>query len=194
MKFGAREAVFMVLLLAIPLASWWFVFRPRNAREAETMRQIEAKQTRLRALNYATGTIGDLKKEIQSLEKAVAFFQSRLPNEKEIDKVLNEVSLLAETNHLVTKSIRPLQRAAEDTFSGADAPQAEQPIVMQLEGDFIGFYTFLQALENQPRIMRIRGMKLKKQDKAPQGVVQANIEMSIFFERSNKNQPWPPKT
>ncbi len=37
-------------------------------------------------------------------------------------------------------------------------------------------------------------MKLKKQDKAPPGVVQVNIEMSIFFERSDKDQPCPPKT
>ena len=33
---------------------------------------------------------------------------------------------------------------------------------MKLEGDFMGFYRFLQALERQPRIMRIHKMELEK--------------------------------
>ena len=44
--------------------------------------------------------------------------------------------------------------APGQSLFGAGA-HSEQPILMNLEGDFRGFYTFLQALERQPRIMRI---------------------------------------
>ena len=30
MKFGLREIVFVVLLMAIPVGAYWFVFRPQN--------------------------------------------------------------------------------------------------------------------------------------------------------------------
>jgi len=195
MKFGLREVAFIVLLMGIPVGAWWFVFRPQNARNAEMLQQIEAKQAKLRELNHATATIGDLKKEIGSLEKAVAFFQSKLPDEKEIDKVLQEVWRLAEGNQLVTKSIRTLDRLGSAApFAGAESPHAEQPITMKLEGDFMGFYSFLLALENQPRIMRIRKMTLKKMDKGPEGSMQAEFVMSVFFERGGKDRPWPVKS
>jgi type IV pilus assembly protein PilO len=186
MKFGLREIVFIALLLLIPVGTWWFVLRPSNIRNTEMLGQIKAKQAKLAELNHATGTIGDLKAQIAGLEKAISYFQSKLPDEKEMDKVLKEVWLLAEANHLSTKSIRTLQKQAEGGFTTADGPQAEQPIAMQLEGDFIGFYSFLQALENQPRIMRVSKMTVQKMDKGPQGAVEAKFEMSIFFDRGNQ--------
>jgi len=185
MKFGIREMIFIALLLAIPVCAWWFAFRPQNAVNDRMMEQIEARQAKLRQLNKATATIGDLKKEIDALETAIGFFRSKLPDEKEIDKILREVWKLAERNHLKTKSIRALRQKANG-FVRVGGPHAEQPITVQLEGDFMGFYAFLQALEAQPRITRIRHMKLEKLDKGPEGAMQAEFEMSVFFQGSTK--------
>jgi type IV pilus assembly protein PilO len=180
MKLGLRLIVFVVLLMGIPVAAWGLVLRPANLHNAELMQQIEARQERLRELNQAIATLGDLKQETAALEEAVRFFQSKLPSEKEMDKVLREVWRLAETNHLATKSIRTLPL---DEKAAAASPR-EQPIAVQLEGDFRGFYGFLQALENQPRIMRINSMMVSKRKDAPEGQVQATFNMSIFFERA----------
>ncbi len=191
MKFGLREIIFVFLLASIPVGAWWFVFRPNNARNAEIIKQIEARQEKLRALNQVTGTIGDLHKEILSRKKAIGYFQTRLPSEKEIDKVLQEIWRLAEANQLTTKSIRTLSRK-NDAPTSANAPR-EQPIVVQLEGSFMGFYAFLQALENQPRIMRIRKMKLKTSEKLSEGHVQIGFEMCVFFDRKSKRSKCPSK-
>ena len=193
MKFGLRETVFIILLMGIPVATWWFVFRPRNAREAELINRIEAKQKKLQALNRTTGTIGDLQKEIQSLEEAVAYFQTKLPSEKEIDKVLKEVWLLADSNNLTTKSIRTRERRNSKATGQAKqrTEHAEQPIFMELEGDYMGFYSFLQAVENQPRIMRVQKINLSKLKKGAVGQVQVELEMSIFFERNSEDDSWP---
>jgi len=194
MKLGLREILFIVMLMAIPLAAWQFVFVPQNHRNTELMKQIEARQERLRELNQTIATMGDLRKEIESLEQAVKFFQSKLPNEKEIDKVLQEVWRLAEGNHLTARSIRTLSPAADKApIAAVDGPH-ELPIAMQLEGDFRGFYAFLQSLENQPRIMRIKKMVLEKLKDGPEGYIQAKFDMSIFFERSTKVEPCPIKS
>lgn len=186
MKFGIREIVFIILLLGIPIGAWWFVFRPNAAGKAEMSAQVEARQTKLRELNKATATIGDLKTEITSLEKAIYFFRSKLPNEKEMDKVLQEVWRLAEANQLRTKSIRTLNTKAEMMLVDASGPYAEQPISMELEGSFTGFYGFLLALERQPRIMRIQEMNLEKPARAPEGIIRAECTVSVFFERAGK--------
>jgi type IV pilus assembly protein PilO len=181
MRFGLREIVFVLLLLGIPVGAWWFAFKPHNAQNTAMLKEIEEKRVRLRALNQATGTIGDLKQEIASLDDAVKFFQTKLPNEKEIDKVLQEVWQLAEQNHLITKSIRTLDRRPGDG-APQDGNYAEQPVGMKLQGDFKGFYAFLLAIENQPRIMRISQMKIGKEEKGGPGAIQVDLVMSVFFE------------
>jgi Tfp pilus assembly protein PilO len=177
-----REVLLVVILLAIPISAWWFVFRPYNVHNAQIREVIKAKREKLKALDRATSTIGSLKKEIATLAKAVAFFESKLPSKKEIDKVLQEVWRLAEANKLVTKSIRTLDQK-KSGFTTAASSHCEQPIAVKLEGNFKGLYVFLQALESQPRIMRIRHMKLTKPDGAPQGHVNAEFTMSVFFEK-----------
>jgi Tfp pilus assembly protein PilO len=110
-----------------------------------------------------------------------------------MDKVLQEIWHLAETNQLLAKSIRTLPSSEQTEIAGPAGPH-EQPIAVQLEGDFRGFYSFLQALENQPRIMRVSQMTLEKLKDAPEGHVKVNFDMTIFFERANKDEPCPPKS
>jgi len=189
MKFGLRECVFAVMLVAIPLAGWWMVFSPQNAQCAQMRQQIQAKQAKLRELNRATATIGDLKQRIDKLQKAMAFFHSKLPDEKEIDKVLKGIWRLAESNHLKARSIRTLERNKSSRSSSSSTGYREQPIQIKLAGNFLGFYSFLQALENEPRIMRIRQMTLKRPRKGPEGNVEVEFTMTIFFEGSHESQP-----
>ncbi len=184
MKIGLRELVFILLLAAIPVTAWYFVFRPRTARSQEIQREVQIKRRRLEALNRATGTIGDLQGEIESLQKAITFFRSRLPNAKDIDKVLQEVWRLAESSRLVTKSIRTADTSGQYASLVSDDPYGEQPIIMELTGDFMGLYTFLQAMENQPRITRIHRLSIETLDSPGDGVVKAELVLSIFFERS----------
>jgi Tfp pilus assembly protein PilO len=185
MKSSLREAILGALLTTLPVGAWWFVYRPANICNAKIMTQIEAKQQKLRALNRITATIGDLQKEIASRKEAIEYFQKKLPNEKEMDRVLQEIWRLAETSKLKTKSIRTLTKLGTASLGTPSGPQ-EQPIAVQLEGPFTGFYTFLQSLENQPRIMRINKLSLITNEKDNNGQVEAAFEMSVFFEQEGK--------
>ncbi len=187
MKFGIREILVMVMFAAIPLAAWQLVFKPYNDRTADLRREISVKQEKLRKLNRLVGSVGPLKKEIASLEKAIQFFQSKLPSKKEIDKVLRETWRLAEQNKLVTKSIRTINhKGSAGNIYDCDL-YAEQLILINLQGDFKGFYSFLQALESQPRIMRISRMELKKEPDAEEGYINASFDVSVFFEHSEED-------
>jgi Tfp pilus assembly protein PilO len=186
MKFSIREIILVALTVTIPVGAWWTVYRPNNARNSAMAKEIEARQNKLRELNRVTGTIGDLKMEIASLEKAIQFFRSRLPTEKEIDKVLQEVWQLAESNNLSTKSIRTLDRQGPAILTDASGPYAEQPLSMKLEGPFTGFYGFLLALEARPRIVRLQSMDIEKLPQAKEGSIRADCKLSVFFERSGR--------
>ncbi len=188
MKIGLREVIFGAMLLGIPVGAWYFVFRPANEHHAEVRKQIEAKQQELEELNALTGSVGNLEDEIASMEKTIAVFRSKLPAAKEIDKVLQETSRLAAENRLVTKSIRTGVAPQKASSLYVIGSHSIQPIIIQLEGKFDGFYRFLQDLERQPRIMRIGLMSLKKAKDADEGTIQASFQMSVFFEPDEQNE------
>jgi len=184
MRSGLREIAVVSLLISIPLGTWWYVVRPRNARAEQIRQAIKAKQDELKALDGTQAAIGDLKREITELSEGMAFLESRLPSETEIDKVLHSLWQLAKASALVTKSIRAGDRRKPGVAS-LRGPHCDQPIAMQLEGDFMRFYAFLQALESQPRLMRIRTMKITRVPDAAEGCIRAEFTMSVFFEKGD---------
>jgi type IV pilus assembly protein PilO len=174
MQFGLREAAFVLLLLAMPVASYFLVFEPRTTQIAEARTEISSKQTKLKQLEAATKSIEDLGDEIDELRQAIELFEKKLPAQRDVEIVLRDVWRLAAENDLTPKSVR--------TDKIVDCAQyAELPIKMTIIGNFSGFYTFLQELEKLPRITRTPSMKLKKLDDED-GEMQADMVLSIFFE------------
>jgi len=197
MKPSPREIVFALVLLAIPLAAWSLEFAPRQRRQEDLKKKITGKQAKLDKLfekKRLTGAIGDLREQIAEGKEAVAIFRSRLPDEKEIDQIVREVWRLAKSNELSPTSLRTVPPRKGKQFTHFGGPHGEQPVLIQIEGDFNGLYSFLLDMEGQSRIMRIRELQLKKPEETHTGKVSATIEFSIFFERKKGHPEWTAKT
>ena len=174
MKFGIREILFVVVMLGLLGSTNYFVFSKANQKKQATLAEIRAKQTALSNLQQATSGIDDMNRKIDELQKAITFFESKLPREKEMDKVLEEVTRKANENSLETRTFKTLRTDRGPNYS-------EQPIQMTLSGDFKRFYSFLLQLEQLPRITRLTQMNLQKISDRD-GEMQAQITLSIFFE------------
>jgi len=174
MKFGIREIIFVVVMLGLLGSTNYFVFSKSNKKKADLLADIRQKQQALSNLQQATAGIEDLNNKIDELQKAITFFESKLPQEKEVDKILKEVWQMAEANQLTTKTIKTLKSQRGPSYS-------EQPIQMSLSGDFNGFYSFLLQLEKLQRITRVTDMNLQKINDHD-GEMQAQMTLSIFFE------------
>lgn len=174
MRFGFRELIFVIAMLGLLGSSYLLVFQKANNRRQVLQAEIEQKQRALANLRQATAGIEDLNGKIDELQKAIEFFESKLPQEKEVDKILKEVWQMAEANSLQTRTVKTLKAERSAGYS-------EQPIQMTLSGDFNGFYAFLLQLEKLPRITRVTQMDLKKIDERD-GAMSANVTLSIFFE------------
>lgn len=177
MRVGIRETLFFLLLLAMPVAAYFFVFEPRNQQIAEARKEIRQKQQKLEQLEAATKNIADLGVEIDRLAQAIDLFEEKLPAEREVEVILKQVWQLAARQRLIPKSIRTDKPIT-------NAQYHEQPILMTIVGDFDGFYQFLLDLEKLQRITRVPQMKLKKDKKSNEGEMVADIVLSIFFEKS----------
>jgi len=174
MTSGLRKVVFFILLLGVAYGAYQYMIKPANSDLAGKKAQIEKKLAKLAEFEEATVAAKDLSKQLEQLEEAIEFFESKLPPKSEIHKVLEQVTVIAQKQGLKPKTIRTLKEKDNSGY-------IEQPLEMQLVGDFNSFYSFLLELEKLPRIMKIRELKLDKQTK-DEGQIAADFIVSIFFQ------------
>lgn len=174
MTGGLRKAVFFALVVGITIVGYQYLIKPANKHLAEANARVEAKMAKLADFEKATAAAEDLSKQLEQLQEAIAFFESRLPPKSQIHEVLEQVTVIAQKEGLKPKTIRTLP---EKNNSG----YIEQPLRMELEGNFKAFYSFLLELEKLPRIMKIRELEVNKQANN-EGQIAANFVVSIFFQ------------
>ena len=174
MTSNLRKIVFFILLLGISFCAYQYMIKPANIHLAEKQASVEKKMAKLAEFEKATSATRDLNKQLEQLQKAIAFFEDKLPPTSEIYKVLEQVTLTAQKQGLEPKTIRALGKKNNSGY-------IEQPLKMELAGDFNSFYSFLLEIEKLPRIMKIRELELKKET-ASEGQITASFIVSIFFQ------------
>ncbi len=178
MKFGIRELLFVLLLMGIPAGAYYWVFQPANLHIQKQQALVQEKTQKLAKLQKALVGIKNLNEEVEKLKNAVSFFEDKLPPQHEIHKVLDQVTRIAEEHRLDTKLFQTLKTQPCTAYS-------EQPIQMEVGGNFDSFYQFLLNIEKMPRITRITNMVLEK-NKDMQSKMSAKFTLSIFFDQSEK--------
>lgn len=155
MRFGVRELIFLVVLLVVPVASYVYVFKPRNVEIREAQLEVELKRTKLTQLSELSRRLDDINLAIQKGREAIELIEAKLPSQQDVEVILEDVWQLAKKFRLEVKSVK-----SENPLPAA--LYMEQPLKVSMEGNFEGFYQFLLALERLPRITRIHQMKLER--------------------------------
>ena len=180
MKFGPRDVMFLLVLLAFPIASWWSLFRPQNAEIAQAMQEIEYKRQTLAKVAEATARTKDLEQENENFRAGIALMHERLPTGKEVESVLNDVASIARGHGL------ELPKFVTDK-PVSNAGFGEQPLEIQLRGPWESFYLFLQDVEQLERITKASSLEVKRSAKEP-GKIEAVMELNIYFSAQQETQ------
>jgi type IV pilus assembly protein PilO len=175
MTSNFRKIVFFIILLGVAGLSYQGWIRPANKRLAEAKGRLETKLAQLAKFEKAAAAAEDLTKQLEQLQDAIAFFESKLPPTSQIHEVLEQVTVIAQKQGLKPKTIKTLSKKDNSGY-------IEQPLKMELGGDFSSFYSFLLELEQLPRIMKIRELDLDKMKKEGEGQIAADFIVSIFFQ------------
>ena len=177
MTSGTRKFVFFVLLVGLSYVAYAYMIKPANQDLIEKREKMKQKAAKLHEIEVATVAAKDLTKRLGQLEEAVEFFESKLPPKSQIDKVLNDVTIIAQKHGLNQKRIGTAKTKNNSGY-------IELPLKMELEGGFNSYYSFLLELEQLDRITKIRELSLKKTSKE-EGQTKAVFVMSIFFQDSS---------
>jgi Tfp pilus assembly protein PilO len=180
------KIVFFVLLMGVTYVADHYLIRPADHQLTAQKVRVQAKLSKLKEFEKAAATFEGLTKQLDELQEAINFFESKLPPKSEIYTVLEQVTVSAQKHGLHPKTIRTLEQKVGNVnareISNAGQPRyIEQPLEMELVGNFNSFYAFLLELEKLPRIMKLRQLKLTKQSDS-EGDIAATFIISVFFQ------------
>lgn len=174
MNIGLRGALILGIVVGMPVASHYLVFRPQNREISRARQEVEHKESLLEKLREETSRNEDLARANEEIKRSVKLIEARLPSEKEIDAIVRQVSDLAVQAGLeppAIKSAKPVQAAL----------YMEQPLEMEVSGDFLNFFTFIAQVEKLPRITRVHDLKISGQMK-DDAEIKAEFTLSIYFQ------------
>jgi len=141
------------LAVAGVLTGYYFLMNPLwedKGRHEETLQKLQAdlQQKQLIAANRPK-----LEAEIKALEKELDDALVRLPEEKEIPKLLTQVNTLGQQNGLEFLLFRPGAPAKKGFY-------AEVPIEMRVEGQYHSLGGFLDRVSKLERIVNVSDIRV----------------------------------
>lgn len=176
MNAASRKLILFLLTIGLAFVSYKYMIKPANDHLANQKAQVEIKIAKLQELEKATAAAEDLAKQLQRVEDAIKIFESKLPPTSQIHTVLENVTVIAQKHGLTPKTIRTLKRKNNRGY-------IEQPLKMELDGNFNSYYSFLLELEKLDRITQIKELCLEKSSNH-EGQTDSTFVVSIFFQNS----------
>ena len=148
-----RLAVVTALLVGIGAAYWYLSYQPL---EAETRQLVVHSQELQRKLNNARSVADNVpgfKAEVAALERDLELALKQLPNGKQFEDLLRDISTAGKKVGVTIKSIDRDSEVKRDFY-------AEVPFMIELEGAYHDLARFFEMVANLPRIVNVGRLEI----------------------------------
>ena len=141
-----RQIIFLAVLSGVPVLAWHFVFTPQNERIAAIELDAHTRQLKIDSIDQLAASASDMNDVLETGLRAIELIESKLPVEQDVESILEQTWSIARQHGLVVKSVHSEQPVQAMVYM-------EQPLAVELEGPFTGFYGFLLELEALPALL-----------------------------------------
>jgi type IV pilus assembly protein PilO len=142
--------------LAAVLAGAYFFLMYQDARE--DLKRLHAKelelQRKLSEVRSIAANISEFEEEIANLELKLQKVLRQLPNDKELEVVLSDISNLGKTAGVEIKSFQRREEIVHGFY-------AEVPIDIEVEGEYHDIARFFDMMAGLPRIVNMGSINVK---------------------------------
>lgn len=148
-----RLAVVSAFLVAIGAGYWFLSYQPLKA---EVQGLVVHRQELQRRLNNARSVADDVpgfEAEVAALERDLKLALKQLPNRKQFEDLLQDISTAGKKVGVTIKSIDRDAEVARDFY-------AEVPFMIELEGTYHDLARFFEMVASLPRIVNIGGLQI----------------------------------
>jgi len=154
-KLPRAVRIGIVVTLAVAIgAGYFFGVYQGLSNEVQVLRAKELElQRKLTEVRSIAANIGAFEEEITELEAQLAVALRQLPNEKQIEVLLTDISNLGKTAGIEIKSFARKPEVAHDFY-------AEVPLEIQLEGSYHNVAKFFDLVSKLPRIVNMGSISM----------------------------------
>jgi type IV pilus assembly protein PilO len=148
-RFGIIAGIGVALAIG-----YFFLFYQEKNDELKGLRAQELElQRKLSEVRSVAANISAFESEIADLEIKLKTALRQLPNEKEIEVLLTDISNLGKTAGVEIKSFKRSEEVVHDFY-------AEVPIQIELEGEFHDIAQFVDLMSKLPRIVNMGALNI----------------------------------
>jgi type IV pilus assembly protein PilO len=149
-RFGIIAGV-AVLVLGLYLG---LVYRDAHARLEKLQAQEFELQRRLSEVRSVAANIDQFEEEIARLELKLSKILRQLPDKKELEILLTDISNLGKKAGIEIKSFKRKEEVEHGFY-------AEVPIALEIEGEYHDVARFFDMLAKLPRIVNMATLKMR---------------------------------
>jgi type IV pilus assembly protein PilO len=150
----ARAAIIFGIA-ALVVAAYYFTIYGAMSEKLAGLRANELElQRKLSEVRSVAANLAAFEEEISNLEVKLSKVLRQLPNEKELEVLLTDISNLAKKSGVEIKAFKRLEEIPHDFY-------AEVPISIELEGEYHNLGRFFDLMSDLPRIVNMGSMTVK---------------------------------
>ena len=151
---AARFGIIGVIAVAIA-SGYFFLFYQENAEELKALHAQELElQRKLSEVRSIAANISAFEAEIEDLEIHLKTVLRQLPDKKELEVLLTDISNLGKTAGVEIRSFKRGKELSHDFY-------AEVPIDLELTGEFHDVARFFELVSKLPRIVNMGSLNIK---------------------------------
>ena len=157
-----RFAGIAVVLLGIAGGYYGFWYSDARAEVDAMNERGRELQRQLANVRVVTKSLVEVQREVAALESAFQSALSQLPNRKQFEDLLQDITTAGKKVGVQIKSIERLSEVQKDFY-------AEVPFQLELEGSYHGLAMFFERLARLPRIVNMGTLKIETVDESGEG-------------------------
>lgn len=173
---GKKLMILLGILLLLAYFYWFYFFQPAFERKTQLAGTLETVNGQIAVRQRVAAQIEQHRKEIVGLKEDLEIILAKLPEQKEIPRLLTSVSEAGRRAGLEFILFEPMDPVPREFY-------AEIPVRMTVAGRYNDIAVFFDDVSHLPRIATITDVAIKKGTEKGAGgdLLQADCLMKIYM-------------
>lgn len=177
----------VVGIVLLPLVVFYFTYYQQKAKKIQSLNQQKVSLIQqVKEVKQKASDLAKFEKEMEEAENLFLEMAALLPKEKEIPKLLKDISALGQNVGLDFLTFKPLADIPKDFY-------AEIPVTINVRGPYHNMGSFFDQVSKLERIVSVSNVKMSS-PKMEGGEMLLNSDCKLVTYRfTNVELPKPPK-
>lgn len=156
LSLAARAGIVAAIIILVTAAMTYFVFLPLEEDIDRRTAELAGKEAELALKQAVADNLNEKRREMDRIDQLFQEALTELPEKKDIEELLAQLSDLGKKSGLEVSKVVPLAEAAENGFI------SKVPVNMTVSGNYHEIAIFLQEIANLRRIVNVSNIKLTR--------------------------------